>query len=199
MSVATYAHLLDQVRGLRADLSRPPVVGISGHGGAGKTTLARRLAADLGVRPEQVVTLDRLYAAGATEQGGLFDLHDWEVLLALLRAVRTAPTPARLAHPTRQWSGESGVHDVAMPSVVLVEGIRLLRAETMPLLDLAVWIDLDPEAAGERAVARNVAQGDGLEELALWRSRWVPEARAYEQRVRPAALAHVVIGAAGRV
>jgi uridine kinase len=187
-----YDRLVSRVGGLVEALERPPVVGISGHGGAGKTTLAMRLAADLGVAPRQVVKLDHLYAAGARGPGGLRDLHDWPAVRALLEGVRSAPG-ARLAYPTRQWSGEEGTHDVAMPRVVVVEGIRLFWPDTLPLLDLAVWIDLDPAAAAVRAVARNRAQGDDDAELELWRTRWLPEGTAYEQEVDPARLAHVVL------
>jgi uridine kinase len=193
---ASYDRLVARVRDLVDGLDRPPVVGISGHGGAGKTTLAMRLAADLGLEPQQVVKLDRLYAAGARATGGLRDLHDWPVVRAILQDVRSSPGP-RLVYPTRQWSGEEGRHDVAMPEVVVVEGIRLFWPDTLPLLDLAVWIDLDPGAAAVRAVARNRAQGDDDAELDLWRTRWLPEGAAYEQQVHPARLAHVVLD--GRV
>jgi hypothetical protein len=69
----------------------------------------------------------------------------------------------------------AGVVDVPVPAVVLVEGIRVIRAETLPLLDLAVWIDLD-----------------------LWDSRWVPEGQEYQRAVRPKQLAHLVMAAGGR-
>lgn len=197
MTRASYDDLLARVRRLVVELDRPPVVGISGHGGAGKTTLARRLAGDLGTEVPQVVALDRMYAATARDTRGLFDLHDWPRVTDLLRRLRERPVPARLAYPTRQWSGETGRHDVAMPPVVVVEGIRLLRPETVALLDLAVWIDLDVRTAAARAVARNREQGDDPAELDLWATRWVPEGEDYERTVGPAVLADVVIEAGG--
>ena len=193
----TYDDLLARVRLLSADLDRPPVVAISGHGGAGKSTLSTALAADLGVDEEQVVRLDRLKAEGAAEQRGLFDLHDWPVVVDLLQRVRARPTPERLTYRTRVYDGSTGRRDTAMPPVVLVEGIRLLRPELRPLLDLAVWIEMTPEAAGVRAVARNTDQGDSAAELDLWRTRWIPEGHAYVAAADPVRLADLVLPAAG--
>ncbi len=189
---ATYDDLLGRVRRLVDDLDRPPVVGISGHGGAGKSTLARRLAADLGLTAGQVVTMDRLYA-GDVSRRGLLDLHDWPTVLALLGRVRTPPVPPRLTYRKRLYDGSEGVHDVPMPPVVVVEGIRLLHDATDPLLDLAVWLDASPEAAGARAVDRNRRQGDDHAELDLWRTRWIPEGHAYEQAFRPSERADLVL------
>ena len=190
--------MLDRTRDLVARLPRPPVVGLCGHGGSGKTTLARSLAADLGFGAEHVVSTDRLYAATDTRRAGLFELQDWPVVLDLLGRVRAEPTPERLRYPSRQYDGEEGAVDVPMPAVVIVEGIRVIRPETLPLLDLAVWIDLDPERAGARAKARNVLQGDGQDELDLWDTKWMPEGHEYQRLVSPERFAHLVVAAAGR-
>jgi uridine kinase len=190
-----YDELLDRVRALAADLDRPPVLGIAGHGGAGKTTVARRLASDLGFDAAQIVKTDRLYAATDTRRAGLFELQDWPVLFALLHRVRSTPTPERLRYRTRGYDGEEGEVDLPMPPAVVVEGIRVIRPETRPLLDLAVWIDLDPVTAGERAKARNVRQGDSREEVDLWDTKWVPEGLEYQRLVRPEQLADIVLPA----
>lgn len=192
-----YDDLRIRITHLVESMERAPVVGISGHGGAGKSTLATRLMADLGGQPEQVVRMDRFYAVDAGPGSGLFDLHDWPALFDLLNRLRVAPNPSRLVYPVRTYDGAQRTCDEPMPPVVIVEGIRLLRPETMPLLDLAVWIDLSPELAGRRAVERNRSQGDASPELALWHTKWIPEAHAYVQSTNPHRLAHVVIGHAG--
>lgn len=196
-ATTTYDDLRTRIIDLMNSMERAPVVGISGHGGAGKSTLAARLITDLGGTPEQVVRTDRFYAADAGPGSGLFGLHDWPVLLELLRRLRTTPHAQRLVYQVRTYDGTERTFDAPMPPVIVVEGIRLLHRESMPLLDLAVWIDLAPEPAGRRAVERNRDQGDSSEELDLWRTKWIPEAHAYTQSTSPERLAHVVNPAAG--
>jgi hypothetical protein len=152
---------------------------------------------DIGGKPEQVVSTDRFYAPGAGPESGLFDLHDWLALCDLLRRVRAIPVPQRLVYPVRTYEGIERTVDGAMPPAVVVEGIRLIRPKTMPLFDVAVWIDLSPETAGSRAMERNHRQGDSLVEIDLWRTKWIPEGHAYAKVIGPERLAHVVLDAAG--
>jgi uridine kinase len=194
---AIYDELRARVVALVTSMNRAPIIGISGYGGAGKSTLAARLMTDLGGTPEQVIRTDSFYAAGAGASSGLFDLHDWSAIYDLLHRVHAAPNLKRLTYSARHYSGTEGTCDVPMPPVVIVEGIRLLRPETMRYLDMAVWIDLAPEAAGRRAVERNRHQGDSSDELDLWRTKWIPEAHEYMQLVCPERLADVLIAAAG--
>lgn len=191
-----YGDLLRRTRELIARLDRPPVVAIGGHGGSGKSTLALRLAADLGMRPSQIVPTDRLYAAVDTRRAGIFELQDWRAILDLLGRVRIGGE-SRLRYRARGYDGHEELTDERMPVALIIEGIRILRPETMPLIDLAVWIDLDPQLAGERAKARNREQGDDEAEITLWDIKWVPEGREYETLVRPQQLADIVLRPAG--
>ena len=191
----TYDDLLARVRELIATTDRVPVVGISGHGGAGKSTLATRLGADLGLDPDQVVPTDCFYATTCGPDAGMWEQHDWPLVDELVRSARSQPPPERLRFDYRWWTGETGVEDQPMPSVLIVEGIRLISERTRDWFDLTVWIDLDPDAAGARAKERNRLQGDDRAELDLWDIKWIPEGHAYERAERPLDHADVVITA----
>jgi uridine kinase len=193
---AAYDDLLARVRDLIATTDdRIPVVGISGHGGAGKSTLAARLGADLGLEEDQVVGTDAFYATTCGPDAGMWEQHDWALVGALVRGAATRPAPERLRFDYRWWGGETGIEDHPMPPVLVVEGIRLLSDRTRDWFDLAVWIDMDPGEAGARAKARNLLQGDDRAELDLWDTKWIPEGHAYEEVERPRERADLVISA----
>jgi uridine kinase len=187
-----YPDLIRRTGELIEQLDRPPVVAIGGHGGSGKSTLALRLAGDLGVSRTQVVPTDQLYAAVDTRRAALFELQDWPEILDLLRRVRTG-SRSRLRYRSRGYDGHEELVDEQMPAALIIEGIRVLRPETMPLIDLSVWIDLEPQVAGERAKARNRDQGDSAMEITLWDTKWIPEGVEYERLVRPQRLADIVL------
>lgn len=192
---ATYDDLLARVRHLIATAKdRVPVVGISGHGGAGKSTLADRLAADLDLEPGQVVATDAFYAAACGPDAGMWEQYDWALLEAFVRDARAMPRPERLRYHYRWWSGQTGVEDHPMPAVLIVEGIRLLSDRTRDWFDLTVWIDMEADTAGQRAKARNVLQGDDQAELDLWDTKWIPEGHDYERTERPRERADLVVG-----
>ena len=193
----TYDDLLARVRELIATTGRIPVVGITGHGGSGKSTLTTRLGADLGLEPDQVVPTDCFYATTCGPDAGMWEQHDWRLIESLVAGVRRDPPPGRLRFDYRWWAGETGVEDHPMPPVLIVEGIRLINDRTRDWFDLTVWIDLDPDTAGRRAKARNLLQGDDQGELDLWDTKWIPEGHHYERLERPRQRADLVLTPAG--
>jgi uridine kinase len=189
----TYDDLLARITALVETTERIPVVGISGHGGAGKSTLATALCADLGFARELVLSIDSFKAVTCGPDAGMWEQHDWEQLAAVVRGARRSPRPERLRYDYRWWTGETGSRDLPMPPVLIVEGIRLLGDRTRDWFDLTVWIDMDPDTAGARAKARNLLQGDDQAELDLWDTKWIPEGHEYAATVQPEVHADLVV------
>jgi uridine kinase len=158
------------------------IVAISGHGGSGKSTLAERLGRHFGVLDSQIVRMDGLYATKYMERRDLYGLHDWPALIALLSQIRNGD---RLRYLKRNDKEIETTVELPKPRVVLVEGIRLIRPELLPLVDISVWIDCPLEFATDRAKGRNRQQGDSDAEIALWDTKWVPEAKLYLEQAAP--------------
>ncbi len=165
------------------------IIAISGHGGSGKSTLADKLANDYGVSQDQIVRTDNMYAKNHNQTVGIFELHDWSAIIDLLASIRRSN---RLSYLSRSYEGKENKVDVKGPHLVILEGIRLIRPEILPYIDLSVWIDYPLELATKRAKDRNRQQNDSEDEIALWDTKWVPEAKQYQTEVHPEKIADFI-------
>lgn len=183
-----FEDLIKQIEDLLAKKA-PVVVAISGHGGSGKSTLADKLARHFGIAENQIVSTDGLHAKNYMQAPDIFHHHDWETIMRLFETVRDTD---RLVYSKRDSDGIESTVDVPRPPVVVVEGIRLLRPEVMPYVDISVWIDCPLELASKRAKERNRLQGDSEAEIALWDTKWTPESTLYYEQVQPQKLASFI-------
>jgi len=165
------------------------VVAVSGHGGSGKSTLADKLARRFGIAENQVVRTDGLHAKNYMQAKGLFEHHDWATIMDVLSHVRTNK---RLKYLKRNDKEIESMVDVPRPRVVIFEGIRLLRPEVTPYVDVSVWIDCPLDLATNRAKERNRQQGDNEAEIALWDTKWAPEGKQYVEQVSPHKIASFI-------
>jgi uridine kinase len=151
--VETYRSLAERV------LAAPPkaptrLIAIDGHGGAGKSTFAKRLADALGA----AFVLHTDDFASWESSSEWWPRLDEQVLQPLLagrgaRYQRYDWDERRLA----EW------HDVPAGPVVLLEGVSAARRAIADLLALAVWVEAPPQVCLERGVAR-----DGEQMRATW-------------------------------
>ncbi len=123
-----------------------------------------------------------MHARNYLQAKDLFEHHDWVSIMDVLSHARSSK---RLRYLKRDDKEIESVVDVPRPRVVIFEGIRLLRAEILPYVDLSVWIDCPMDVATARAKERNLQQGDSEAELALWDTKWVPESKRYFEQVLP--------------
>lgn len=185
MTTAPAATFDDLVARLEARLARQPrtLVGLVGAPGAGKSTLAAKLAAAFGARAQAVpmdgyhlaqAELERLGRAG---RKGAEDTFDSAGYVALLRRLRE-PVPGETVYaPAFRREIEepiAGAIPVA-PDVPLVitEGNYLLLdhghwAAVRPLLDEAWYVDVDDDLRRERLLARHMHHGRSREAALAW-------------------------------
>jgi len=165
------------------------LVGIAGGTGAGKSTVARRIAEAVGAATVAVVPLDAYYR---DRPGDLPDhLHDfdrpdaldWPLLLEHVRTLRAGLGVEVPVYDFARHARENRRLPVEAAPVVVVEGILALHdADLRALLDLAVFIDTDADVRLIRRLRRDVAERGRTAEGVI---------AQYLATVRPAHLRHV--------
>jgi len=160
-------------------------VAISGFGGSGKSHLADRLREVFHIHENQVIRLDHLYSQNP-DGPGILDQVDWTLLKTVLDQARSKK---QLKYIGRGFRGDRHSVDEKLPSVVIVEGIRLLQPDLLPYFDISVWIDCPQEVALKRAKDRDRAQGEDEGTVARWDTDWGPKDKAYFDTFRPDKLA----------
>jgi uridine kinase len=154
----------------RLVLAAPPragttrVVGIDGPSGAGKTTLAAALSAELAVdgRPAPVVHLDDIYPGWDGLADAVPRLLEW-VLEPLAAGDR--PRYRRYEWPTGGWAEW---HDVPTGEgqALVVDGVSCGARDCARYLSLLVWVEAPEPLRFERGIER-----DGEAYRPHWR-RW---------------------------
>ena len=170
--------LADRIEAVRRP--RPVRVAIDGVDAAGKTTLADELGSVLRRRGREVVhaSIDDFhrpraerYRRGALSPEGYYrDSFDYEALRKTLRA-----------HSSQD-------------SILLVDGVFLLRPELVEHWDLRIFVSVEPEEALRRALERDAALFGSREEAERrYRLRYQPGQRLYFAEARPLDAADVVV------
>jgi uridine kinase len=149
------------------------LVGIGGHGAAGKSTLARMIPR------AQIVSTDEFW------DGRAFDIE---------RLAREVVTPLSLGTVARfepyDWSARErrGARTVEPAGVVVIEGVCALHQILREAYAVRVWV----EAPYDVRLARGVAR-DGEAARSTWVDVWMPSEDRYVERDNPVACAHLVI------
>lgn len=165
--------LLELVAAAQAREFEPLLVGIGGHGGAGKTTLARMIDG------AQIVSTDEFW------DGEGFDIERLrrEVVEPLLRG--EAATFSSYDWAARETRGS---REVTPRGVIVVEGVCALHRRLRGAYAVRAWV----EAPYDVRLARGVAR-DGEAARSTWVDVWMPSEDRYVAADDPVSAADVVI------
>jgi uridine kinase len=154
------------------------IIAIDGPGGAGKTSLAARLADELGGVPV-------LHTDDFASPDNAFDW--WprvidEVLEPLVRnrSVRFRRTDWE-DRQRELWA------EVEPADFVILEGVSASRAAFQPFLTYSIWIETPRDLRLQRGLVR-----DGQEARAQW-EQWMAQEDGYIERERPQDRADLVV------
>jgi uridine kinase len=150
-----------------------PVVLIDGRSGAGKTTLAERLAPLLGA---QLVSLDDVYPGWGGLEAGSAAVHE---------------TVLRDRDPGwRRWDWASGRpaewHTVDPVAPIVIEGCGALSRANRALATFGVWLEVPAAERRRRALEREP-------DFAPHWADWARQEREFAAREHPRSLADVVV------
>ena len=164
--------LLDHVAALQ-ESNDFVFVGIGGHGGAGKTSLARA------VPGAEIVSTDEFW------DGREFELS------RLRREVFDQLVSGQTARfASFDWVAKEarGERVVVPEGIVVVEGVCALHRLFRDDYDLRVWIEAPRDVRLERGVAR-----DGEAARSTWEEIWMPMEDRYVERDDPVAAADLIV------
>ncbi|WP_433584045.1 hypothetical protein [Microbacterium hydrocarbonoxydans] len=167
---------------VRALAAANPVVLIDGRSGAGKTSLARRLADRWPVAgPVQLIALDSIYPG--------WDGLDAGVEHALERILKPHGRGYHSTWHRWDWERDAQAESYAVnPALgLIVEGSGILTPATAGIADVAVWVDSGDAGRKARALAR-----DGETYRPHW-DRWAEQELRHIQRDDPRSLATRVV------
>ena len=158
------------------------VVGISGFGGAGKSTLARALVSEI-TESTRLRGDDFLDPARSHRRSV-----DWDGV-DRLRMRHQVIDPFRRGEPAtyRAWDWSTGApgEPRVLPDagVLIVDAIGLFHPEMTECFDLAVWVDVDLPTAQRRGMHRDHLLGRDHDRL--WNEVWVPNDRDFARVFAP--------------
>ena len=189
----------------RYNRERTLIVGIDGAGGAGKSTISDTLEKELRSKGYNVAVfhIDDMIHPRAVRYND--DYPQWEQYYYLqwrydyfMREVISPIREGRSLGPIELYDKENDSYktvlsDIPAGSIVIVEGVFLLRSELEGAFDVTVYIDVSNEERLERVLKRDGYIGDSEAILKKYNERYFPAEDHYFEECSPKEKADIII------
>lgn len=161
-------------------------ISIDGHGGSGKSSLAKGLARHNGA---DIIHIDDFTGLDATT--------DWHKLLVDGVIVPSLAGSSTLSYArAKWWEGHKPAPVVNQPitNVMIIEGVCSSRSELRKYMTLKIFVDTPREVCVKRGLARDRGMGGKSDDniLAQWK-QWLEWDDAYFKKDNPKSMADIIV------
>ena len=144
-----YSKLLDS---LKNSAATPTLISIDGVAGSGKTTLAQKIRKDLTTL--EIIHMDDLYDGWINPLSGELSNRITEQILAPYIEKKSAK------YKKYNWATEEFDVEIQVPGAkyLVLEGVGAGQSAFREFIDVAIWIECDPNVGLERVIKRDGEQ-----------------------------------------
>lgn len=180
-------HILDTVN----NSPKPAIIGVSGFGGSGKSTVAKAIGEQT---QTPVISVDSFQKHGAADsEYSLWGIMDFERLErdVLIPFLSGAPV-IRYGH----FDSNTGIiietREVEHQGTLIVEGVGLFRPELMKYFAVTIWVDCPIDEAMARGKKRDREEHHNPKDE-LWEGIWQRNDIEYYRAFKPSEMAVLTI------
>jgi uridine kinase len=171
-------------------LQNPAIVGVSGFGGAGKSTVATCISEQTGI---PVVGVDSFMKSSTNTHYSNWDIVDFarierEVFQPFLKGENSI----RYGHFDWDKNNITETKEVAHNGYIIVEGVGLFRPNLMQYFAYTIWVDCPTEEAIARGKKRDRDVHHNPQEES-WDGVWKQNDEQYLQNFHPKEMVDIII------
>lgn len=178
-------NIFAQIAARPAKVGQIKFIGIDGHGGSGKTTLAASLAKQLNA---EIIHTD--------------DFASWDVPFEWHnKLIENVFKPIELGaktlnYPCSKWWADhkpEPITNQAVTPIMIVEGVGALRRELRAYLSFGIYVDTPDDICLARGIERDKNNGTNLADLTKMWLDWIDAENEYLRRDKPQDFADLVV------